>query len=157
MAGKKPSGAAVRSKPAFAVWSRTFLAELANTSNVTSSAAKAGVDKSDVYRVRRSNAKFARQWQVALCEGYDNLEMALLYRLRIGELKPASGSKRAVRTFDNATAFRLLAAHRESAAAERATRDNEDTEVILASINASLERMRQRSLQNERERDAKGE
>jgi transcriptional antiterminator Rof (Rho-off) len=34
-----------------------------------------------VYDTRRNNA-FARKWQAALCEGYDNLEMELLYRLR---------------------------------------------------------------------------
>ena len=78
--------------------------------------------------------------------GYDNLEMELLHRLRSGEIKPATGAKRAVRAFDNATAFRLLAAHRESAARQRAIRSNEDAETIVLSINAKLEKMRQRML-----------
>lgn len=154
MADKAKSGAPARPKPMFAAWSRIFLAELANTSNITASATKAGITTSDAYRARRTNQQFARKWRSALCEGYDNLEMTLLYRLRTGELKPASGSKRGVRTFDNATAFRLLAAHREGAAAERAIRDNEDTEEILTSINESLERMRQRSLEAKKARNA---
>lgn len=88
--------------------------------------------------------RFYRRWREALCEGYEHLEMTLLYRLRIGELKPPSGKRG--RTYDNATAFRLLAAHRETAAQERAVRENEDADAILASIDAKLERMRQRAL-----------
>ena len=72
--------------------------------------------------------------------------MELLHRLRTGEVKPASSAKRGFRAFDNATAFRLLAAHRESAARQRAIRSNEDAEAIVLSINAKLERMRQRML-----------
>ena len=45
---------------------------------------------------------------------------------------------------DLATALRLLAAHRESAARQRAIRSNEDSEAIIQSINAKLERIRQR-------------
>jgi hypothetical protein len=72
--------------------------------------------------------------------------MALLHRLRAGELKPAAGAKKAVRQFDNATSLRLLTAHREAVARQRAMRDNEDADAILASINVKLERMRERSL-----------
>lgn len=131
---------------AHAGWSATFLAELAATSNVTASAAKAGVSTRVVYDTRRHDAEFARAWRSALCEGYDALEMALLYRLRVGELKPATGAKRASRSFDNATALRLLAAHRETVARERAIREEEDADAILASINAKLEKMRERWL-----------
>ena len=70
--------------------------------------------------------------------------MELLRRLRDGEIKPAAGAKKGTRTFDNATALRLLAAHRESAARQRAIRSNEDSEAIIQSINAKLETMRQR-------------
>ena len=132
--------------PGFAKWSRVFLAELAATSNVSAAARKAGVCTSKVYEARRANPEFYRRWQVALCEGYELLEMGLLQRLRDGEIKPAAGAKKGVRTFDNATALRLLGAHKESAARSRAMRDHEDSEAILASINAKLERMRQRSL-----------
>lgn len=129
-----------------AEWSATFLAELAATSNVTAAAKKAGVSTRVVYDTRRHDAEFARAWRTSLCEGYDALEMALLYRLRVGELKPAGGAKRATRSFDNATALRLLSAHRETVARERAIREEEDADAILASINAKLEKMRERWL-----------
>ena len=141
----KPGARGVPS-PSFAVWSRTFLAELANTSNVSAAARAARISTAKAYEARRTNAEFNRKWFVALCEGYDNLEMDLLQRLRIGELKPAAGAKKGVRTYDNATALRLLAAHRESAARQRAIRSKEDADAIILTINAKLERMRQRYL-----------
>ncbi|WP_374530620.1 hypothetical protein [Novosphingobium sp.] len=119
---------------------------MAATSNVSAAARKAGISTTAAYEARRLNAEFNRAWQRALCEGYDHLEMELLHRLRSGEVKPATGARRGVRAFDNATAFRLLAAHRESAARQRAIRDNEDAEAIILSINAKLEKMRQRRL-----------
>lgn len=135
-----------RARPALARWTKVFLAELAATSNVTASAKKAKVSTTTAYDARRQNPEFNRAWQQALCEGYDHLEMELLHRLRTGEVKPAGTAKRGMRSFDNATAFRLLAAHRESAARQRAIRSNEDAEAIVLSINAKLERMRQRML-----------
>ncbi len=139
-----------KTKPAtrrtFARWSKLFLAELAATSNVSASALKAKVSTSNAYETRRQNPEFNREWQRALCEGYDHLEMELLHRLRSGEVKPAGTAKRGKRSFDNATAFRLLAAHRESAVRQRAIRSNEDAEGIVLSINAKLEAMRQRML-----------
>ena len=142
-------------RDSFAGWSRIFLSELAATSNVSAAARKAGVLPSRAYDERRSNAEFNRKWQVALCEGYEHLEMELLRRLREGEVKPATGAKRGVRAYDNATALRLLNAHRESAAKERAIRDNDDAEAILDSINAKLDRMRER-MQSAAARDAEG-
>ena len=123
-----------------------FLAELAATSNVSAAARKAGVSTARVYEARRGNPEFYRRWQVALGEGYELLELALLQRLREGEIKPAAGARKGVRTFDNATALRLLAAHRESATRARAVEDHHNAEVILTAIDAKLERMRQRSL-----------
>ena len=144
--GARTARAAPIKAPTFAQWSKIFLAELAITSNVTASAARAGICKSQAYEARRLRPEFNRAWQQALCEGYDNLEMELLHRLRSGEVKPAAGAKRGVRAFDNANAFRLLAAHREAAARYRAIRSNQDAEAIVLSINAKLEQMRQRRL-----------
>lgn len=150
MADQPKSGTGVRvdarRKAGFAGWSKVFLAELASTSNVSASARKAGIDTSTAYEARRTRPEFNRQWHRALCEGYDHLEMELLHRLRMGELKPPSGAKRGVRQFDNGTAFRLLSVHREAVARERATQENEDAEAILASIDAKLDRMRERAL-----------
>jgi len=127
-------------------WMKPFLAALADTSNVSAAARKGKVDTSTVYDRRRQDAEFAREWQVALCEGYDNLEMDVLYRLRTGELRPATGAKRAVRQFDNATALRLLAAHRESTTRSRAIRDNVSAADIRASIDRKVELIRERVL-----------
>ncbi len=150
MADPKKSGpgkpTVAQSKPTFSQWSKAFLSELAATSNVSASARRAGITTSAAYDARRNKPEFYRQWQDALCEGYDHLEMDLLHRLRTGEVKPAPGAKRGIRSFDNATAFRLLIAHRESAAQGRAIRENEDAEAILASIDAKLDRMRERAL-----------
>jgi len=95
-------------------WRRAFLGALAATSNVSASAKAANVPPSRAYEARRRDPQFYRDWQEALCEGYEHLEMALLQRLREGEIKPASGAKRGTRVFDNATALRLLVVHRES-------------------------------------------
>lgn len=150
MAEKPSSGrrSSARSKPSpsFATWSKTFLAELAATSNVSAAARRAKVTTSAAYDARRAKPEFNRAWQQALCEGYDNLEMELLHRLRTGEVKPAAGAKRGVRAFENATAFRLLAAHKDSAMRQRAVRSNQDAEEIVQAINAKLELIRQRRL-----------
>ncbi|HZU62737.1 MAG TPA: hypothetical protein VFF98_03555 [Novosphingobium sp.] len=134
-----PAGKGVRSQ-----WRRVFLAELAATSNVSAAARKARVSTTKAYELRRADPAFARAWRAALCEGYDHLEMELLRRLRCGEIKPAAGARRSARAFDNATALRLLTAHRETVARERAVQGEEDADAILASINAKLDRMRER-------------
>jgi hypothetical protein len=122
-------------------WREVFLERLAETSNVTASCEWAHIGTSQVYASRRAEPEFARKWQAALCEGYDNLEMELLYRLRAGDTGEAGGKK-----FEYAVALRLLGAHRESAARERAMRDNEDADVVLAEIDAKLDKMRERAL-----------
>lgn len=127
------------------VWQPVFLAELGKTSNVASAAREAKIDVSTVYKARRSEASFFRLWQEALAEGYDNLEMEMVRRLRVGELA-GGGAAKAHRKFDNAIAFRLLAAHREAVGRQRGLRANEDEDEVLASINAKLEKMRERQL-----------
>ena len=127
-------------------WRKAFLAELAATSNVAASARKAEISTARAYELRRADPGFYREWQEALCEGYDHLEMSLLQRLREGEIKPASGAKRGTRVFDNATALRLLIVHREAASRQRAIRENRNSEAILDAINAKIEKMRERRL-----------
>ena len=125
-------------------WRKDFLAELARTSNVAAAARKAGVDASTAYKTRRSETRFAREWFEALCEGYDNLEMDLPHRLREGELEGSTAKPKARRKFDNATAFRLLAAHRAAVVRQRSRREDQDEEAVYASITAKLETIRQR-------------
>jgi hypothetical protein len=150
MADETPSGrdahAAGESAAAGHDWRKSFLSELAATSNVAASARKAGIRASRAYEARRADPEFCRAWQDALCEGYDHLEMSLLHRLREGEVKPATGTKRGTRTFDNATALRLLTIHREAVGKQRAMRESRDADAILDAIDAKLDRMRERSL-----------
>ena len=136
-------------------WRDLFLAELAVTSNVSAAARKVGVETSKVYKARRSEPEFYRNWQEALAEGYDNLEMDLLRRLRTGEMT-GGGPTKSRRKYDNAIAFRLLAAHRETVGRQKALRANEDEDAIIASINAKLSRMRDRRKAMEKDAEEEG-
>src|SRR5687768_3900080 len=73
-------------------WRTAFLAALARTSHVAAAAGEAGVEASRAYKLRRSDPVFARRWYEALCEGYDNLELELLRRLREGEAEEGSAA-----------------------------------------------------------------
>jgi hypothetical protein len=143
-------------RQSYAGWSKTFLDSLAETSNVTASAKAAGIATSTAYEAKRTRPEFNRQWRRALCEGYELLEMELLNRLRTGEIRN-SAAKKGVRAFDNANAFRLLIAHRDEAGRQRAARDNQDAEAIIASIDAKLAKMRQRQLAAAAGSDGNGE
>lgn len=120
-------------------WRGFFLDHLAETSNVTAAAAFAGVNPARAYKVRRTEAEFARQWYTALREGYDHLELETLRRLREGV--PADGPK-----FDIANALRLLALHRQTVAREREMFENADEASVLEALNAKLDSMRRNEL-----------
>jgi hypothetical protein len=64
-----------------------FLAALAESSNVSASAKKAGTRAARAYAERRKDSVFAAAWHKALCEGYARLEAELLAEA----LRPASG------------------------------------------------------------------
>lgn len=121
-------------------WRIEFLDALADTSNVTAPAAAAGVHPARPYKARRREPDFARAWHAALLEGYENLEMEVLHRLRFGE--PRDGDTK----FDNAAALRLLGLHRETVSRERARRENEDVELVRASLDAKLDGLRRQVL-----------
>jgi len=120
-------------------WRTRFLDHLAETSNVTRAAAQAGIEISRVYRLRRAQPDFARQWQAALAEGYAHLEMEVLRRLREGDFKTDDGEK-----FDFANAIRLLAAHRDSAAASQPHERNVSPAEVRASIDRKIDEIRRR-------------
>lgn len=124
-------------------WQSKFIATLSETSNVAAAARAAKVSTSWVYQSRRESPEFAQLWFAALCDGYDALEMDLLYRLRTGKVEETdeNGTKR---KFDSATAFKCLLAHRETVSREKARQGTDDESAILASINAKIEAMRQR-------------
>lgn len=121
-------------------WPTIFLARLGETSNVTAAAEAATISVSQVYKRRRENPEFSRAWFDALAEGYDNLEIELLQHLRAGQGDEAATAGR--RKFDAATAFRCLAAHRESVAREKGRRTLAQEAATIASINDKIDRLR---------------
>ena len=119
-------------------WRTYFLQKLAETSNVTASAAYASVATSRAYKTRREDAGFAAAWYDALVEGYQHLEMEVLGYLRTAEPD---------RKFDVANALRLLAAHKATIAAQkRVDPEEEDDQAVFDSIDAMIDEMRERSL-----------
>lgn len=119
-------------------WREKFLACLAETSNVTASAECADISLSWVYRTKREDPAFAEHWLNALCEGYDHLEMELLCRLRTGEARDIPAIK-----YDNATALRLLLAHRDTRARHKARTDNVTAAEVRASLDRKLDQLRE--------------
>ena len=124
-------------------WEKPFLDQLAQTSNVTAAADKAKISVSHVYKTRRDDAEFARRWHAALAEGYDNLEMEMLQRLRDGRLEDTDedGTKR---KFDMNAAFRCLTAHRDTVSREKGRRTLDDEIATIKSINAKIDLIRER-------------
>ncbi|WP_347302735.1 hypothetical protein V5740_12125 [Croceibacterium sp. TMG7-5b_MA50] len=121
-----------------------FLTTLSETSNVDVSAAAAEVSVSTVHRVRAENPDFAAAWQAALDDGYDRLELELLYRLRSGrvEEQDETGAKR---KYDIATGFRILSAHRQRQQAEGGGAAGLGSEAaVIAAIDARLDELRER-------------
>ena len=124
---------ATRAQP----WRKTFLETLAETSCVRQAAGAANKTTPWLYAERRRDADFARAWRTALADGYDALESELLAYLR--ERDPE-------RKMDVAGALRLLAAHRETVAGERARMEHSDEAAILDRLNAKLDAMRRNEL-----------
>lgn len=117
-------------------WRDTFIDRLGETSNISVAAEAADISLSHVYKIRRTDPTFARRWYAALAEGYDNLEMELLGRLRAGDTG-AGKSK-----FDTAAALRCLAAHREAVSREKGRRTLAEEVATIESINAKIDRLR---------------
>ena len=121
-----------------------FLEELAQSSNVAAAAAVSGLSTGQVYTLRRSNPDFARRWYAALAEGYDNLEMELLARLRDGRLEDRD-SEGTPRKFDFATALRCLTAHRDNVAREKGRRTLREEVATIEAINTKIDELRARA------------
>ena len=127
-------------------WRVLFLDHLAESSNVSESAAQAGISVSRAYKVRREEPAFAAQWLAALWEGYTHLEMEVVRRLRQGDHSTLDAGR-----YDFANAIRLLAAHRETASQAIAQQRNVSAAEIRASIDRKVEEIRLR-LKHERAR-----
>jgi hypothetical protein len=124
-------------------WRDVFIATLGETSNVEEAAEAAGIRLAWAHKTRREDPEFSRRWFDALCEGYDSLEMDLLYRLRSGRIEEVDegGNKR---KFDIATGFKVLTAHREQLAKSNKQDDPDNEKTILESISKKIDAMRAR-------------
>lgn len=125
-------------------WRAYFLAHLIETSNITASARAAGIATTRAYRTRHEDPDFAAQWNVALAQGYENLEMELLGYLR----DAVPDRKMPDRKMDVANAIRLLTLHRQSVAHQRAHQDDRNEQEVLDSIDAMIDEMRARAAAN---------
>lgn len=113
-------------------WRKRFLETLATTSDVARAAEAARVTVQRANQARRAEPDFARAWQVAIAEGYLNLELEVIRRLREGDLMTANGDR-----FDFANAIRLLGAQRGGAGRGR---EGEVHDVSIAEVRASIDR-----------------
>lgn len=118
-------------------WRTLFLETLAEKSNVTEAARVSGANPARAYKLRRENAEFRAAWSAALLEGYEHLELETLQRLRFGT-GPDDPK------FDIPNALRLLTAHRETAAREKARQNKQDEAEVLASLKGKIDKMRER-------------
>jgi len=106
---------------------RTFLEHLALSSNVAASERVALVPPGAAYHHRIRSADFRRNWQTALKQGYDRLELAMLERAINGvTIVVTKGETTTTRVeYSEGMAMTLLKAHRASVAAITAAQTNE--------------------------------
>lgn len=150
MANSAPPRRSARTSPG-RHWRRQFLETLSTTSNVARAAVAAKVNIERAYQTRRDEPEFARAWQAAINDGYLNLEMEVIRRLREGDLTTINGDK-----FDFANAIRLLAAQRDnSARGNNQVRDVSPAEV-RASIDRKIEDIRRRIARQKAAAESKG-
>jgi hypothetical protein len=114
----------------------TFLEQLALCSNVAASERVALVPPGAAYRHRIRSADFRRNWETALKEGYDRLELAMLERAINGvtvETTAANGKKTKKIEYSEGMAMTLLKAHRASVAAINAAQaaDGSDADLLV--------------------------
>jgi hypothetical protein len=123
-------------------WRDRFFDALAESSNVTLSAAHVNVPLERVYKAKRDDPQFAARWLATLHEGYDLLEMELLGYLR---------DPRPTHKMDVNGAMKVLAGHRETVERRRAmmAEEGEDEQAMLESLDRFLSDMRQRRFAND--------
>jgi len=134
----QPGAAEAELGPLPQTWRTSFFEALAETSNVARACQAAGVSPATVYHLKRRDLGFADRWLDALAEGYDNLEMELLDRLRNGE----SGEVR----YNYPVAVRAIQAHRDAVQQQRGRRASHDTGATQDSILRKLQSMREQVL-----------
>lgn len=115
-----------------------FLDTLAETSNVSEAARRNGWTTKPWYELRRRNPAFARRWLEALSEGYEELEMEMLARARFGISKRADEP-----AFNEAVSLRLLMAHKNAVALQRAIRSGLGVEELRERLDRKIARVKE--------------
>jgi hypothetical protein len=138
-----------------------FLDHLAETSNVSVAAKRAGVSRSAVYRLRASSPAFRSGWQSAIATGYDELEFRMLKTARFGTLKPVKrpdGSIGRATEYDDAQGLKLLMAYKASAEKGRSEPVGDAAAAATArdKLAATLDQIRKR-LEGAADTDGPGE
>jgi hypothetical protein len=116
-APSEPASAIARKRPEpnpEALKLKDFLQHLAATGSVSIAAQRAGLERTHVYRKRRTNKAFAKGWKEALEIGVEALHDQAMLRAIEGEERPVirGGEEIAtVRRFDNGLLKLLLQAH----------------------------------------------
>lgn len=124
-----------------------FFDTLARTANVLASERAAGLGERSAYTRRQRDPEFRAAWDVALREGYANLEITALERAMHGQRKPLLyGGKivTEVTEYSDRLVLTLLAAHRASAKGIPANA-GDDAEAIRERIRAKMDAERGRS------------
>ena len=71
-----------------AIWHNAFLETLAATGNVTASAKSVDRTRAAAYLARKKSKRFREQWDEALEQAIDNLELEARRRAQTGVQKP---------------------------------------------------------------------
>jgi len=134
---------------------RAFIAALAATGIVTQAARAIGASLEALYKLRnRPGAQgFAAAWEQAIDRGIARLEDCALERALLGEERPVASQGKVVATYRRYDTQLLLfllrqrRPHRFSAEAAKLPGPGDyDPDEVLASIDAKLDRMRQRAI-----------
>lgn len=124
-----------------------FVEVLADTCNFAASARATGVKEGTAWQLWKRNPEFRRACDEARAIGYVRLELALLERALAGEDVPTGKDGSAtIRRYPDKTALCLLAANRQSQAAERTGRNlaKPDDEGAVDALLAKLDEMAER-------------
>jgi hypothetical protein len=131
---------------------KTFRDTLAATCNVSEAARTVGRSLSNVYDLKRRDPAFAREWDAALCVGYDELETLLLRQSLFGaeqeevvmDGEGAVKSRKVKRGHPHTVAVRLMLAHCKRVDEQRAGQQAErpDGEDAVMRLRLALDAVR---------------
>ncbi|MCD2323347.1 hypothetical protein LQ953_04875 [Sphingomonas sp. IC-56] len=128
-----------------------FLAELAQTANVSASAAVVGLCFQGAYQLRKRDPGFADAWEQAICDAYETVEMLLLERsiVGLGSEAPEGVDTSRLEKLSERGMLALLGQHRQTVRNRRAKAEA-DGIGILREEQSARERLEKKLLEMER-------